>query len=188
MNRTRVLGFTLLASLVAVPVACSSTPDPEGTVDAAVPTSTNPTTTVPTSTPDAAPDGPKADCEKPDDCSSKICLPTGKCAIASNTDGVQNNDETDVDCGGLAEKMRGRKDVRERPRLRERRVPCVRVPRAHHHRRPEERRRELHRLRRYAIAPACASGRVKCAEDRDCESGVCDADHVQGVRPRRSTA
>ena len=56
MNRTRVLGFTLLASLVAVPVACSSTPDPEGTVDAAVPTSTTPTTTVPTSTPDAAPD------------------------------------------------------------------------------------------------------------------------------------
>ena len=62
MNRTRLLGFTLPASLVAVPVACSRTPDPGGTVDAAVPTWTTPTASGPAGTPAAAPDGPTADC------------------------------------------------------------------------------------------------------------------------------
>ncbi len=107
MNRTRAIGFTLLAGLVAIPVACSSTPDPVlGDPDAA-PTTTTATTTVPTGTTSGTvPDsGPKKECEKPADCSSNICLPSGTCAIASLTDGVQNNDETDVDCGGISRKV-----------------------------------------------------------------------------------
>ena len=180
MNRTRVLGFTLLASLVAVPVACSSTPDPEGTVDAAVPTSTPPTTTVPTSAPDAAPDGPKADCEKPDDCSSKICLPTGKCAVASNTDGVQNNDETDVDCGGITKKAceDGKKCL---TRLDCTSSVCKDMGDGQGLRCQAPKGDDLTKNGDEsdidcggAIAPKCATG-LKCVQKTDCVSGVCDA-------------
>ena len=78
-----------------------------GDPDAAPTTTATTTTTVPTgTTTGTVPDsGPKKECEKPADCSSNICLPSGTCAIASLTDGVQNNDETDVDCGGISRKV-----------------------------------------------------------------------------------
>ena len=33
-------------------------------------------------------------------CTSRICAPTGTCAAPSCTDGAENGDETDIDCGG----------------------------------------------------------------------------------------
>lgn len=40
-------------------------------------------------------------CARGRDCASGVCLPSGTCAYPSLTDGVKNNDETDVDCGGI---------------------------------------------------------------------------------------
>jgi hypothetical protein len=48
----------------------------------------------------APPCGTDKKCNGPDDCESKVCSPDKKCAAATATDGVQNGDETDVDCGG----------------------------------------------------------------------------------------
>jgi len=178
MNRTRVVGFLVLAGLVAVPAACSSDPTPTGDVDAAPPPTTPPTT--PTTPPpaDAAPDGPKADCEKPGDCSSNICLPTGKCAVATLSDGVQNNDETDVDCGGISRKLcdDGKKcltrldckssvckDMADGQGLR------CQVPSATDLTRNGD---ETDIDCGGAIAPKCATG-LKCGDKIDCASGVC---------------
>ncbi len=115
MNRTRLTGFAALTLLVALPIACgdagTTAPGPGGAasgnppgIPGITPTSTasaSASTTVPA--PEAGP--PPPECVKPADCSSSICLPEGKCAIASLTDGVQNNDETDVDCGGISRKF-----------------------------------------------------------------------------------
>ncbi|MBL8606090.1 MAG: hypothetical protein JNL38_02170 [Myxococcales bacterium] len=38
-------------------------------------------------------------CTKPADCDSKVCL-SGQCQAPTDTDGVKNGTETDVDCGG----------------------------------------------------------------------------------------
>jgi hypothetical protein len=42
-------------------------------------------------------------CNAPEDCESKVCS-SGTCAQPTATDGVQNGDETDVDCGGTSTK------------------------------------------------------------------------------------
>lgn len=79
MNPTRTLACTLLfASGLLFSVACSSDPV-DGT-------------------------GAPQSCEKPSDCPSNICTPAGTCALASVVDGIQNGDETDVDCGGTTGK------------------------------------------------------------------------------------
>lgn len=58
---------------------------------------------------DAGPGGPAdpqkdppapTECSSGDECPSGVCTPSGECAAASATDGVKNQDETDVDCGG----------------------------------------------------------------------------------------
>jgi len=113
VNRTRATGFVLLGLLVALPVACGDTPPSGGGTPGPTATTTStipglppgPTATA-TATDASVPDSaPPLECVKPEDCPSKICLPTNKCAIASLTDGVQNNDETDVDCGGISKKV-----------------------------------------------------------------------------------
>jgi hypothetical protein len=43
---------------------------------------------------------PGKTCNAGPDCDSKVCGQDGKCAVPSGTDGQQNGDETDVDCGG----------------------------------------------------------------------------------------
>ena len=40
------------------------------------------------------------ECERAADCASSVCTPMGTCAVATNSDGVKNQGETDVDCGG----------------------------------------------------------------------------------------
>ncbi|MBK6463412.1 MAG: hypothetical protein IPF92_20760 [Myxococcales bacterium] len=113
MNRTRATGFVLLGLFVALPVACSDTPpsgggtpDPSATTTSTIPGLPPGPTATGTATDASVPDSaPPPECVKPEDCPSKICLPTNKCAIASLTDGVQNNDETDVDCGGISKKV-----------------------------------------------------------------------------------
>lgn len=85
--RTRLSGA--IAAL-AFTVACSSPDeglDDETTFDGGG-----------TSDGDATP--PRIECLEPNDCPSKVCTAAGQCAAPSATDGVQNGDETDVDCGG----------------------------------------------------------------------------------------
>ena len=41
-------------------------------------------------------------CNVADDCESKVCSASKKCAAPSATDGIKNGDETDVDCGGAS--------------------------------------------------------------------------------------
>ena len=40
------------------------------------------------------------ECLQPSDCASKVCTIAGECAAATCGDGVKNEDETDIDCGG----------------------------------------------------------------------------------------
>jgi hypothetical protein len=52
-----------------------------------------------------SPCGDTQKCSVPADCQSGVCLPTGpglpnRCAAPTCTDGVQNSDETGIDCGG----------------------------------------------------------------------------------------
>ncbi len=183
MNRTRLIGFVMLAGLVAVPVACSSTPTPGGGDPDAAPTSTTEPTTNPTGTTpstDASPDGPKPDCEKPADCSSNICLPTGKCATASLTDGVQNNDETDVDCGGISRKLceDGKKCLTRNDC---KSIVCKDTGDGQGLRCQPPTGTDLTRNGDEtdidcggANAPKCATG-LKCGAKLDCASGVCTA-------------
>jgi hypothetical protein len=50
---------------------------------------------------DAAPPcAPGKSCKIASDCTSHVCATSGVCAPPSPTDGVQNDSETDVDCGG----------------------------------------------------------------------------------------
>ncbi|MBX3221450.1 MAG: hypothetical protein KF795_13090 [Labilithrix sp.] len=44
-------------------------------------------------------DGTASGCKGADDCASKVCL-DGACKPAAPDDGVKNDDETDIDCGG----------------------------------------------------------------------------------------
>ena len=45
------------------------------------------------------------ECTKASDCTSKVCaIGEGKCNAPTHSDGVSNGDETDVDCGGSANK------------------------------------------------------------------------------------
>lgn len=44
--------------------------------------------------------GPSPECRIATDCASLVCSPEGKCIAATATDGVKNQGETDVDCGG----------------------------------------------------------------------------------------
>ena len=46
-------------------------------------------------------DAAATECVMPRDCASGVCT-AGRCARSSATDRVQNGDETDVDCGGIA--------------------------------------------------------------------------------------
>ena len=56
----------------------------------------------------AKPCGADLKCASSDDCASKNCDgTTGKCLAPTYTDGIQNGDESDVDCGGLAGKECG---------------------------------------------------------------------------------
>ena len=43
---------------------------------------------------------PPTKCKKNTDCTSKICGPNGICTTPTCSDGAQNGDETDIDCGG----------------------------------------------------------------------------------------
>ena len=184
MNRTRAIGFTLLAGLVSIPVACSSTPSPLVETDSSVPTSTATGTSSTGSTSDAAPPVPRKDCEKPADCPSNICLPTGKCAIASLTDGVQNNDETDVDCGGISRKVcdDGKKCL---TRLDCKSAVCRDTGDGQGLRCQPPNGTDLTRNGDEsdidcggAIASKCGNG-LKCAQRTDCASGVCTAGTCQ---------
>ena len=110
-HRGRMLRLGLLALAVALPAACDDAEVEPGvpSADASAP-DVAPTATTTASVPatDAAPPPPPPppppECTKAADCSSRICTAAGKCAAASNSDGVQNNDETDVDCGGIGAK------------------------------------------------------------------------------------
>jgi len=44
--------------------------------------------------------GPDVECMSDDECDSGVCTDDGECADPTCEDGVQNGDETDVDCGG----------------------------------------------------------------------------------------
>ncbi len=187
MNRTRIVSFTFLAALVAVPVACSESSvtipaDDAGTTPTttATTTTTTPTTTT-TTTGSSVPDsGPKKDCEKPGDCSSNICLPDGKCAVASITDNVQNNDETDIDCGGIGGKkcVDGKKCL---TRLDCTSAVCKDTGDGQGLRCQAPSPTDLTRNGTESdidcggvIAPKCAEG-LKCGDPGDCASGVCVA-------------
>jgi hypothetical protein len=104
--------WMLLASSIAVTalpsVGCSTPEDvPEPTNDGGVllPDGALP---IPPPPPDggplpdgAAPDAAKG-CTKQEDCPSKVCdLAKGACLAATCADGTQNQDETDLDCGGV---------------------------------------------------------------------------------------
>lgn len=119
MPISRTCLWTLFASsmaLVTSTVGCSTTEDiPPPTEDGGTGTDASlPDGAVPPPPdgaipppPDAAPPpdggGPDAakECTKPEDCASKVCdVAKGACLAATCTDGAQNQDETDLDCGG----------------------------------------------------------------------------------------
>jgi hypothetical protein len=82
----RLLGTTLLAALVSATImGCPSE-------DAAV------TNATPASAEASVPDGPGA-CQRAVDCPTGACR-DGRCQTVEPPNGTQNDDETDVDCGG----------------------------------------------------------------------------------------
>ncbi|MFO0644493.1 MAG: hypothetical protein U0183_35065 [Polyangiaceae bacterium] len=84
-------------------LGCSTTEEPPPTDDAGTtPDGSTPTPDGSTPTPDGStPDAAKPDCTKSDDCASKVCdVAKGKCLDATCEDGAQNQDESDIDCGG----------------------------------------------------------------------------------------
>jgi hypothetical protein len=90
--------WAALAALCLGPAACSSSDgggEPPADGGAGSETSVIPAE-------DGGPITPPKKCDKPADCPSRVCTSAGECAPSSPTDGVQNDTETDIDCGGAA--------------------------------------------------------------------------------------
>ncbi len=99
---TRALGGVLVAIGLVLPVACSTTNNDDGGGSSSGGSSSGDPTVDGGGGGNDAVAPPPAACTKPDDCPSKVCTAQKVCAAPTDSDGVKNGTETDVDCGGGA--------------------------------------------------------------------------------------
>ena len=105
-GRLALTGIVLFGVVVTVACSGGSTSNGDSTADGGVETSDGSPGTEPTGTGDAGKSmtkdagAPIIACKTAADCPSKICLPNNTCAAPTCSDGVQNQTETDIDCGG----------------------------------------------------------------------------------------